>query len=104
MTATRPRSSSSTTAAAGRRSTRRARLRGLRVAITPAADVYHDYDFDRNPAKRYLLERNRLIFVLTTYSSRMLAVLAPVLIATELGLLVLALREGWARDKVAGWR
>jgi GT2 family glycosyltransferase len=81
----------------------RARLRGLRIVVTPRADVYHDYEFGRNPRKQYLLERNRLVFVISAYSGRMLTVLAPVLLAGELGMLALATKEGWFRDKVAGW-
>jgi GT2 family glycosyltransferase len=81
----------------------RVRLRGLRVVVNPAADVYHDYEFGRNPGKQYLLERNRLVFVLSSYSPRLLALLAPVIVSAEIGLLGLALKEGWARDKVAGW-
>ncbi len=81
----------------------RARLRGLRVVVTPRADVYHDYEYGRNPRKQYLLERNRLVFVLSAYSSRLLALLSPVLLANELAMLALAGKEGWWRDKVAGW-
>ncbi len=81
----------------------RVRLRGLRIVVSPGADVYHDYDFARNPGKQYLLERNRLAFVLSSYSPRLLLLLSPVLISVEAAMLALALREGWARDKVAGW-
>jgi GT2 family glycosyltransferase len=81
----------------------RVRLRGLRVVVNPAADVYHDYEFGRNPGKQYLLERNRLVFVLSSYSPRLLLLLAPVLVSTEAAMLVLAAKEGWARDKLAGW-
>jgi GT2 family glycosyltransferase len=81
----------------------RVRLRGLRVVVSPEADVYHEYEFGRNPGKHYLLERNRLVFVLSSYSPRLLLLLAPVLISTEAAMLALALKEGWARDKLAGW-
>jgi GT2 family glycosyltransferase len=81
----------------------RVRLRGLRVVVSPGADVYHEYDFARNPGKQYLLERNRLVFVLSSYSPRLLLLLSPVLVSTEVAMLVLALKEGWARDKLAGW-
>jgi len=81
----------------------RVRLRGLRVVVNPAADVYHDYEFGRNADKQYLLERNRLVFVLSSYSPRLLLLLSPVLVSTEAAMLVLALKEGWAREKVAGW-
>jgi GT2 family glycosyltransferase len=82
----------------------RARQRGLRVVVDPAADVLHDYVFGRlDRRKEYYLERNRLIFVLTAFSSRLLLLLAPVLVAAELGLAVLALRQGWFNEKVRGW-
>ena len=81
----------------------RARLRGLRVVVNPEADVYHDYEFGRNPAKHYLLERNRLIFVLTAYPARLLVPVAPVLLAGELALTFLALGQGWIGPKAAGW-
>ena len=81
----------------------RAHLRGLRVVVTPGADVYHEYEYGRNVQKQYLLERNRLVFVLSAYSGRLLAVLAPVLVAGELSMLALSAKEGWWRDKLAGW-
>jgi GT2 family glycosyltransferase len=81
----------------------RVRLRGLRVVVSPAADVLHEYEFGRNPAKLYFLERNRLVFVLSSFSPRLLFLLAPVLASFEVGMLALALKEGWARDKVRGW-
>jgi GT2 family glycosyltransferase len=81
----------------------RVRLLGLRVVVNPAADVYHEYEFGRNPGKQYLLERNRLVFVLSSYSPKLLLLLSPVLVSTEAAMLGLALKEGWARDKLAGW-
>jgi GT2 family glycosyltransferase len=81
----------------------RARLAGYRVVIDPAADVFHQYEYGRNPRKSYFLERNRLLFVLTAYSARQLVLLMPLLFATELGMVGLAAKEGWLRDKLAGW-
>jgi GT2 family glycosyltransferase len=81
----------------------RARLAGYRVVVDPAADVFHEYEYGRNPRKSYFLERNRLIFCLSAYSGRQLLLLSPVLLATELGMVSLAVKERWFRDKVAGW-
>ena len=81
----------------------RAHLAGLRVVVDPEADVFHEYDFARNPRKNYFIERNRLFFCLTSFSPRMLTLLAPVLVSTELGMAAVALKEGWFRDKAAGW-
>jgi GT2 family glycosyltransferase len=82
----------------------RARMRGLRVMLDPGGDVLHDYHHGRNPTKNYLMERNRLIFVSTAYSFRLLLLVSPVLLAAELGLLAVAAREGWFGDKISGWR
>jgi GT2 family glycosyltransferase len=81
----------------------RTRMAGYRVVVEPAADVFHEYEYGRNPRKNYFLERNRLVFVLSAYSVRLLVLLGPVLLTTELGMTALALKEGWLRDKVAGW-
>ena len=50
-----------------------------------------------------LLERNRLVFVLSSYSARQLVLLGPLLVLTELGMTAIATKEGWLRDKASGW-
>lgn len=81
----------------------RARMAGARVVCNLGADFYHDYDFERHATKRYFVERNRLAFVAICYSKRTLVLLAPLLVATEIAMLALAARQGWLRDKLAGW-
>jgi GT2 family glycosyltransferase len=81
----------------------RAHLSGLRVVVDPAADVFHEYAFGRHPTKIALLERNRLIFVLSAYSIRLLLLLAPMLALGELAMLALAARRGWFQGKLDGW-
>jgi GT2 family glycosyltransferase len=81
----------------------RARQRGLTLHLVHAAGVRHHYEFSRNARKMYLVERNRLLFVLTTYESSTLALLALPLIAFDLALLLVAWRQGWAREKARGW-
>ncbi len=76
---------------------------GLRVLSVPDAVLVHRYEFSRNTNKYYLVERNRLIFVLTQWSWRALVLLAPAFVALELAMLALAIKEGWVRDKVRGW-
>jgi len=77
--------------------------RGLSVVFTPAAVVHHRYEFSRNARKYYLVERNRLLFVLTLWETRTLALLAPALLVAEAAVTLLALRGGWFHEKVAGW-
>lgn len=77
--------------------------RGLRVVYVPQAVVTHHYEFSRNPQKFYLLERNRLIYLLTCYEARTLTLLSPALVAAELGMVVLAIAQGWGAQKVRGY-
>jgi uncharacterized membrane protein len=74
------------------------------VVMTPEADVFHDYEYARNPTKNYYMERNRLLFISSAYSLRLITVLAPVLVVAEAGLTALSWRQGWLKDKVAAWR
>lgn len=77
---------------------------GYEVVVEPAAVVLHHYDYGRTPAKQYLLERNRLLNLLTLPEPRTRRLVAPPALVVEAGVLVLAVRDGWWRDKVAGWR
>jgi GT2 family glycosyltransferase len=77
---------------------------GLRVVHEPEAVVLHHYDFARNPAKLYLLERNRLMNLIVLPARRTQLLVALPAILVEGGILIAALRDGWGRDKVAGWR
>ena len=79
-------------------------LRGLTVVYVPEAVVTHRYEMSRTPSKFYLLERNRLFLLATLYERRTLALLLPALLATEVGMLAVALQAGWIGQKVAGWR
>ncbi|HWW43646.1 MAG TPA: glycosyltransferase family 2 protein [Acidimicrobiia bacterium] len=76
---------------------------GLAVVYVPDAVVVHRYASGRSKAKFYLLERNRLITLFTTFEGPTLLALLPLVVAVELGVLALAVREGWARRKLAGW-
>jgi GT2 family glycosyltransferase len=76
---------------------------GLRLEYVPDAVVRHHYEFSRNELKLYLVERNRLITLLTTYQARTLVVLAPMLLLTEAAMVTAALAGGWVRQKLRGW-
>jgi GT2 family glycosyltransferase len=80
-------------------------MRGLRVVVEPSADVLHDYVLERpGRRKEYFLERNRLVFVLSAWSGRLLLLLSPILLAVEVGVTLIAARDGWAAEKARGWR
>lgn len=86
----------------------RAWIAGSEVWFAPRARARHHYTWGDDTGKWYHLERNRLLSVLTNYEGLTLALLAPLLAATEAVLLVVAAREGWGREKVrayaAVWR
>jgi GT2 family glycosyltransferase len=78
----------------------RLRMAGGTVGIEPAAVVAHDYDFSASADKWRWLERNRLAFLVRTYPSALLALLAPALLAAELALLPVAAAGGWGGQKL----
>ena len=75
-------------------------LAGSAVGVVPQARVIHSYEFDKGPQKWFWLERNRWRTLLSVYPSGLLLVLAPVLLATELVLLLVAARDGWLGAKL----
>jgi GT2 family glycosyltransferase len=77
--------------------------RGWSVRFVPAAVALHAYEFHRNPLKMYLLERNRLVVVLTVFEARTLGLVALPLLALEMAVLLVAVRQGWWRQKLRGW-
>ena len=81
----------------------RAWLQGWRVLFVPDAVADHHYEFGRSPLKMYLVERNRLVTVLTDYPDRLLRAVLPAMIGMEALLLVQALLQGWAVQKVKSW-
>jgi GT2 family glycosyltransferase len=81
----------------------RTHLAGLEVVLVPEAVAAHDHDFSRNPRKMFLLERNRFLTVLGDYPTPLLRRVLPVLVLLEPLYLVIALRDGWGREKVQAW-
>ena len=80
----------------------RLRLMGRAFGVVPRAAVRHDYDFGRRPDKLRELERNRLLMVVRCYPARLLALVLPALVATELALLAYATAAGWGGAKARG--
>ncbi len=78
-------------------------LAGLRVVYAPTAVAEHAYSFTKHPQKMFLLERNRLVTVLTTYPTPLLCRVLPALLLTEPLLLYLAARQGWVGSKLRSW-
>ena len=82
----------------------RLRLAGLRVVRASESRVGHDYDFSRTPAKMFWLERNRRILLATNYRTSTRVVLAPAFLAADVGVTIVAVRDGWITQKMKAWR
>ena len=78
----------------------RLRLLGWGVGVVPAARVEHDYTFAKGDYKWFYLERNRWWTLLGAYPAPLLALLLPALLAFDVALLAVALRDGWVRAKL----
>jgi N-acetylglucosaminyl-diphospho-decaprenol L-rhamnosyltransferase len=79
----------------------RLRLAGETVGIEPTAVVAHDYEFNASAGNKWRwLERNRLATLIRLWPGSLLILLAPVLLATEVALLLAAAAGGWGGQKV----
>jgi GT2 family glycosyltransferase len=81
----------------------RCHLAGRRIVYSPDAVALHSYDFSRNANKMYLLERNRFLTVLADFPTHLLLRVLPVIVLLEPLYLVVALRDGWGREKARAW-
>jgi len=78
----------------------RLRLAGWEIGLARAAEVEHDYEFEKGDHKWFLLERNRWTTVLGAYPPPLLAALLPALLVAELAFVAVAVRGGWLGAKL----
>lgn len=76
---------------------------GLRVEINAECAVQHDHDWSRNGLKTELAERNRLAIIVTRYPTRLLLGLTPLLLAVELGAVIIGGLPGVRSAKLRGY-
>ncbi len=82
----------------------RLRLAGYENILASKSWIYHKYEFSRSIKKYYWMERNRFIVLLKLYRWPTLLLLAPALILSELGLLLMSWRSGWWKEKIKGYK
>jgi GT2 family glycosyltransferase len=82
----------------------RMRLSGRRVRYCPEAIVVHEYEFEKGAHKWFYLERNRTWALASNLQLRTLALLAPVLLATEAVVVARAISQRWLTEKARAWR
>ncbi len=78
----------------------RLRLSGWRLRFAPDATIWHKYEFSRSIKKYYWMERNRFLVMLMCYRAATLVLVAPMLVALELGMLPFGIIRGWGREKL----
>jgi GT2 family glycosyltransferase len=68
-------------------------LRGWKMGLWPSSQVLHDYDFKKNNKKWFYLERNRYVYILSSWPIAVIILLSPLLLACELGLWLVSLMQ-----------
>ncbi len=84
-----------------------ARLQGLRIVASARSKVWHQYDFKKKHLsgfKFYLLERNRLTFLLKFFSLKFLILIFPAFIIMELGVLTDSIFHRYFLTKLKSYR
>lgn len=84
-----------------------ARVQGLHIVASARSKVWHKYDFQKkhlNNFKFYLLERNRLFFLMKFYSFELQCLILPAFIIMELGVFLDSIFKGYFFKKLkAEW-
>lgn len=78
----------------------KARLLGYNIILAPKSVLYHKYEFSRSIRMLYYMERNRLMTLFLFYNTKILALIAPAIIISELGLLIYSLFNSWLVTKL----
>lgn len=77
----------------------RLRVAGYKIVLVRDSIFYHKYQFSRSITKFYWMERNRFAVLLMYFNYATLAVLFPMLLAMELGLIAFAIKGGWWSER-----
>ena len=78
----------------------RIRLAGYRNVVAPGSVCRHYYEFSRSLSKWYWMERNRWIVVLKNYRLATILLLLPVMLVSDVGLLLMSAKAGWLGAKL----
>jgi GT2 family glycosyltransferase len=77
----------------------RLRIAGYRIVRAAHSRVVHHYEFGRLDTKMYHLERNRKRLLATNYRRTTRLLLFPAFVIADLGIWIVAIRDGWAKQK-----
>ena len=70
-------------------------LLGYKSYIVGDSIVIHDYEFSPSPRRMFYLQRNRWFTILKLFPLRCMLMVAPMILLTEVGLLLYSIRGGW---------
>lgn len=74
----------------------RARLLGYKIMYIPTSILYHKFRLSVAPWKQYYLERNRYTMLIKNYNMKIIILIIPALLMTELMTWVYALSHGFS--------
>ncbi len=77
---------------------------GYKIKLVSAAVFFHEYSFNRNKDKYYLMERNRFATLLLYYKWGTLLLILPMALLMEIGLLFFSARQGWLKEKLRSYK
>ena len=84
-----------------------AQEQGFKILCAADSSIWHQYDFEKknltNNLKFYLLERNRLSFLLKHFEAKTLFLIAPAFCVMECGMLLDALLRGYFGAKMKSY-
>jgi GT2 family glycosyltransferase len=78
-------------------------LAGFKIVLASRAVFYHKYEFSGAKGRYYWLDRNRLLAVFKNYRLATLMLICPALLIAELGLIIVAIRGRWFKQKLRVW-
>lgn len=84
-----------------------ARMLGYTNILSAKSVLWHEYDFHKkslNHFKMYLLERNRLFFLLKNFETKTLFLIAPAFFVLEIGILFHSLLHGYFWKKILAYK
>lgn len=81
----------------------RLRQAGYDCVLVPTSLVRHKYVAVFSPAKYVYIERNRIIVLIKDWPLGLLIATAPILVASQIAVMVFAARGGWLRPLARGY-
>jgi len=76
----------------------RLKVRGYRTVTVRDAIFYHEYEFSKSIQKFFWIERNRHVLKYLFYRWPTIILTLPLEVLYNIGLLIVALKDGWARE------